>query len=770
MINHFKILSLTIYEGCNQSLLKALKEGVEYKFYQDQDFAPSWLYDIPNGPKVSVSSIVGKNGSGKSSIIEMMIRVMNNFAFLAGYRENQSSLKFIPKVRASIKYSVKGEICRLTCHDDTVLLDIPGRTPLEFVLGKSKGSNKKQRLAEVKDYLLYMFVSNYSLNSFNSRDFIGETDYKQDDWLTPLFHKNDGYQTPVNINPMRTDGQININQEHELSKQRLMSLFTEATEKQVEGVEKNNPYGVPTGEGFIFKLSGESKLEAKTFSEYFFNHRGVRHSESKIDFDYEKHLSFWARNAAFILDKIDFIDAVYKLLSRYNNRQSDFSLYLSQLKELLTQHKEANRNQLVMRVIKTLMNYPKFTFLEFQRIFLVIWIERRWEQEHMVKKAFDLNSIYVRKDHLRVNAQKYIIYKTVSIFETYPLLYDGCIGKIEKPVNFFAWPSDENGFERRMEIAFCKLMEDVKKDKSFITLKIRQCINYINHFSDYESWNIPPERKEYSVPGKEYTHYVSFVDLLADIRKNTKGPVIDFLPPPIFEGEIILRSGEKIYPTSQISSGERQMLNMVGAVVYHLRNLGTALDKNRSFRYKNIHVCLDEIELCFHPAYQRDLVNYLLGQIAAAHLPEDMRLSISLLSHSPFVLSDIPQGNILYLKNGRPANDGTTVNPFAANVNDILQQSFFMEDGFTGKYATAKINSLISFLSPGDENVNQVARSVWHVEEIEQFISIIGEPLMKSGLLKLFMNWKIRSGLFSLEDEKRRVEELARSYGGVVKW
>lgn len=769
MIDHFTIISLTIHEGGNKNLLKALKEGVEYKFYHEKDHAPSWLYDIPNGPKVSISSIVGKNGSGKSSIVEMMIRIINNFAFLAGYRENQSYLTFIPKVRATIKYNVNGDICFLKSYDDTVSLIISDRTPLVFTRGKMAGVNSKQRLSEVKDHLFYMLISNYSLNCFNSKDFIGETDQRWDDWLTPLFHKNDAYQTPVNINPMRTDGQININQEHELSKQRLMALFTEAAERK-ERNQYSNLYGVPTGEGFIFKISGESKLRSLTFMKYLPDHRDIRYSESNIDFNIDKHLSFWKRNAALILKKGDFIDTVYKLLNSNRDGQTDFSQYLRKLNESLYKQKKGNNSQEVIRVIKLLMRYPNFSFLEFQRVYLVLWIEQRWEQERIVSKSFELNSIYVKKDNLRINAQKYIIYKTVSIFETYPLLYDGCIGKIEKPVNFFAFPSEENGFEKRMESAFHNLMEDVKKDKSFITLKIRQCINYINHFLDYDSWNIPPEKNVYSVPGKDYTHYVSYVDLLADIRKNTKGSVIDFLPPPIFEGEIILRSGEQTYPISHISSGERQMLNMVGAVVYHLRNLGTALDKGRSFRYKNIHVYLDEIELCFHPSYQRDFVNYLLGQISAAHLPEDMQISISLLTHSPFVLSDIPQGNILYLKSGKPANGEISVNPFAANVNDILQQSFFLEDGFTGRYASKKIQSLISFLSPLKGKRNTITQFKWSLCEIEQFISIIGEPLMRTELWRMFLNWKIRSGVTSVEEEKRKVEELARTYGGVVKW
>ena len=766
MDNHFRILSLSVHEGGNNNLLKALKPGVEYLFYQDEDTAPAWLYDIPGGPKVSLSCIVGKNGDGKSSITEMMIRVINNFAYLAGFRENQQHLNFIPHVRATIKYSVGEVLCSLSCFDDRVSLSVEGKEPLEFIRGTSSGDiPRKQRLKDVRDYLFYMFVSNYSLNSFNSNDFLGETGNKYD-WLSPLFHKNDGYQTPVNLNPMRDGGQIDINREHELSKQRLMSLFTEATE--VEKNSRSNSFAVPTGEGFIFSLSQDSKLAKRTFQDYFAKNRSVQHSESKIALDAKTHISFWNRNANLILGKRDFIESVHRLIKRSTKKRTDFSNYLEQIMGLLDDKKKRYPDSIV-EVIRLLQSFPRFSFLEFQRVFMVIWLERRWNESRLLSKPFEINSVAVKKDNLKINAQKYIIYKTVSAFETYPLLFEGCIGKIEKPINFFAYPSDENGFEVRMEHAFKILLEDIRNDKSYITLKIRQCINYLNHFSDYEKWNLNRQgNTQYKVPGKDYTHYISFRDLLKLIRKNTKGPVLDFLPPPIFEGEIILRSSDKVYPTSHISSGERQMLNMVGAVVYHLRNLGSSLDKERSIRYKNIHVCLDEIELCFHPAYQRDMVNYLLGQISAAHLSEDMNINISLLTHSPFVLSDVPQGNILYLREGEPVNKDITVNPFAANVNDILQQSFFMANGFTGTFASAKINSLISFLT--DENQTVSSYDFWDEKKIEQFISIIGEPLMRMELTRLFWNWKKRNGGNARDDTKLMVEEMVHDFGGTVKW
>jgi hypothetical protein len=50
---------------------------------------------------------------------------------------------------------------------------------------------------------------------------LNNTDYKID-WITPLSHKNDGYITPLVINPKRTEGNIEINNQRDLLNMRLL--------------------------------------------------------------------------------------------------------------------------------------------------------------------------------------------------------------------------------------------------------------------------------------------------------------------------------------------------------------------------------------------------------------------------------------------------------------------------------------------------------------------------------------------------------------------
>lgn len=64
-------------------------------------------------------------------------------------------------------------------------------------------------------HFFYTIAVNYSHYSLNS-NYLGE-------WIRLLFHKNDGYRTPIVINPMRTAGNFDINKEMGFARNRLLS-------------------------------------------------------------------------------------------------------------------------------------------------------------------------------------------------------------------------------------------------------------------------------------------------------------------------------------------------------------------------------------------------------------------------------------------------------------------------------------------------------------------------------------------------------------------
>ena len=126
---------------------------------------------------------------------------------------------------------------------------------------------------------------------------------------------------------------------------------------------------------------------------------------------------------------------------------------------------------------------------------------------------------------------------------------------------------------------------------------------------------------------------------------------------------------------ASMSSGERQRLNSVGSFIYHLRNLDAEQTDDSKIQYKNLFVVFEEVELYFHPEYQKGYINSLLKQIRQSNLENVKSISMLFVTHSPFILSDVIKSNILYLKDGKDARAIMKVQTFASNINELLAEN-----------------------------------------------------------------------------------------------
>lgn len=187
----------------------------------------------------------------------------------------------------------------------------------------------------------------------------------------------------------------------------------------------------------------------------------------------------------------------------------------------------------------------------------------------------------------------------------------------------------------------------------------------------------------------------------------------DLLPPPIAEVTLMIvkREDKKAFesksksvgliPFTGLSSGERQIAYTLGNVLYHLVNIDStvqddSIEKEHLSFLKYHHVCMlmDEVELYYHPDLQRKFVELLLSSINSVHLKNIYDINITLVTHSPFVLSDIPRSNILCLQKGECEKQrGQT---FGANIVDMLSESFFLQ-GTMGEIAQSCINEVVEF-------------------------------------------------------------------------
>lgn len=207
-----------------------------------------------------------------------------------------------------------------------------------------------------------------------------------------------------------------------------------------------------------------------------------------------------------------------------------------------------------------------------------------------------------------------------------------------------------------------------------------------------------------------------------------------------------------------LSSGELSLLNLYSRLYDDREYI------NERTGDQGILILIDEGEALFHPQWQKQLVSNLVAFFS--DIFQYKRVQIVLTSNSPFIASDLPKTNVIFLKN----IDGRTVSinelddlhqTFAANIHTLLSQSFFLHDGLIGTFARRKINEVINLL------VNQGREEIMEKkQEIEALISIIGEPIIRTKLTQLLQEKITLHGL-SLEDRVAALEaRLAQQDGG----
>lgn len=276
--------------------------------------------------------------------------------------------------------------------------------------------------------------------------------------------------------------------------------------------------------------------------------------------------------------------------------------------------------------------------------------------------------------------------------------------------------------------------------------KIRICIEFINK--------------------KIYEEH-SFIDNLnKTIEIASVKTILEFIPPWInvewFENDKSIKS---------LSSGEKSFFTFIINLMYQIQNI------NDKPEYSSINLFLDETELGLHPNWQRQ---YLSNILKAIEQINKKQINIFFASHSPFILSDIPKGNVIFLDkfddnskekypslNTKNLENGNCINvskhmelkTFGANIHTLLSDGFFMSDGLMAEFAKSKITEILDFLNDKKE-LETIQK-----EQIKPIIESIGENFLRNKLLDLYRNKFIKD---EKEKEKQilknRINELQRQY------
>ncbi|MDY3203576.1 MAG: AAA family ATPase [Arcobacter sp.] len=191
---------------------------------------------------------------------------------------------------------------------------------------------------------------------------------------------------------------------------------------------------------------------------------------------------------------------------------------------------------------------------------------------------------------------------------------------------------------------------------------------------------------------------------------------------------------------SDLSYGER------GFYIHFLFLLFLDENHSESNEKENTFFLIDEPDTTFHPNWQKKYINQLLS--IYKNYKKNIHLIIT--SHSPFILSDLPKENIIFLEKGKqvyPFEDNQQT--FGANIHTLLSHGFFMKDGLMGEFAKEKIDLAIKYL-------NQKILTKDELNYCENIISIIGEPIIKRELQRMIDSKR----LSEIDLIKKQIAEL----------
>lgn len=102
-------------------------------------------------------------------------------------------------------------------------------------------------------------------------------------------------------------------------------------------------------------------------------------------------------------------------------------------------------------------------------------------------------------------------------------------------------------------------------------------------------------------------------------------------------------------------------------------------------------------------------------------------VNIIIVTHSPFVLSDVPVAHTLYLKNGHVyKNDKQT---FCGNIHELLGNNFFM-DYSIGDVAKENIEEIIRLYHEGNSD-NSRRQFQQNINKYEYITSIVADDYLR---------------------------------------
>ena len=677
----FKLIGITPLSSCDSKFSKNLEIGKTYQFYSGYDVDISEdlskvlsvtpnnesnidLYKLKNGIDLNISAVVGKNGTGKSTIFELLyytiyaistdksngkLKVLNTkLADLQlEYKIAEEDYHWIRNCLQVQSKNAKGEdlnefeknIYELD-YKDPFLIAIELQNKYKLQINKKKVKDPESFIESIKAYLIDNVLRKLiaSINeekkweSFFRKNFACSILYESEGIIREISYANSSFKYSE-FYPFRKIKTIDVNQ------------FD----------FKNFFYSISLN----FSHHGlNSKILGKWINKLFHKNDAYitpvvispMRDEGNFDINHELNLSKERLMGNVLYDLIKKKESY--LLGKYKISKFIFSP-------------------------KVLSEFPVFDFTE--------------------DFISNLKSSYLFQEVLGIKK----LDDRIEYWDFAIGYLERKISKIDRNYGHVIHESEDllGGDER--------LNKFLLEDKSHITKKVRQVLNFLkitNRKENRAFWQIPEGTVRIELSEEKMLEWLNLFEL--ELDKLSPSDLIEIGLPGFFTIDFLLEDKkENEIEFSRLSSGEQQMILNTNSILYHLFNLESVHQNSfileeggfNRVEYTNVNIILDEVELYYHPEMQRRLVANLVDNFERVKSNKNngiASINVCILTHSPFILSDIPASNVLRLEDGEIQSEQSQT--FGANIHELLTNSFFM-DSTTGAFAEVKIREIIEF-------------------------------------------------------------------------
>ncbi|RZL20421.1 MAG: hypothetical protein EOO89_00260 [Pedobacter sp.] len=180
-----------------------------------------------------------------------------------------------------------------------------------------------------------------------------------------------------------------------------------------------------------------------------------------------------------------------------------------------------------------------------------------------------------------------------------------------------------------------------------------------------------------------------------------------------------------------LSSGEQSMFSLLSRF-HHLK----AHDYGKENIKPNLVILIDEGDIYYHPNWQKEFFEKTIEFLSTIY--DQHTLQIILTTNTPFLSSDLPKSNIIFIeKNISDSSisvlnaDNSKEDTFAGNIHMLFADAFYMQGALMGTFAKRKVQAIIDYIAMKEKTAKH--------ENYRKTITIIGEPILKRKLSDMWI-------------------------------